>query len=471
MAEHNVSYQRPDYKNAMKKWAFMDDICAGSDAIKAKKETYLPKPNPNDTSPENTQRYEQYVIRAVFYGATGNTLRGLIGAVFRKWPVPNLPATLKYVERDVDGCGVSVFQQSQKVLSEVLKKARCALYVDYPKTEGQTSKKVLSEGMVRATISAIDANSVINWRTEQVGAVHKLALVVMSEKVNRVTSDGFGTETVEQLRELRLEEGRYKVRVWQNQSNNWVVTDEFTPTDGTGRPWSEIPFTFVGASNNDPDIDDIPLEDLAHINIAHYRNSADYEDSLFFCGQVQPWISGLDEGWRDWLQSQGIYCGSRAPMLLPENGAFGFAQAQPNTMVKEAMDAKESQMIALGARLVERGGAVKTATEAQHENESQHSVLSLAASNVSEAYTEALGWVAKFMNTSETVEYALNQDFVEHRLDAQMLTALIAAWQSGKYPESDLWTQLRKHGVIDPDKTDEAIKAELESSDAGLGIE
>ncbi len=50
--------------------------------------------------------------------------------------------------------------------------------------------------------------------------------------------------------------------------------------------WDEIPFTFVGAQNNDPTIDDSPLAALVEINHGHYRNSADYEDSVWFCGRA-----------------------------------------------------------------------------------------------------------------------------------------------------------------------------------------
>jgi hypothetical protein len=223
--------------------------------------------------------------------------------------------------------------------------------------------------------------------------------------------------------------------------------------------------------NNDAAIDDAPLYDLASINVAHYRNSADYEDSAYFTGQAQPWMSGLTVEWRDWLETQGIYIGSRSPILLPEGGQFGIASASPNTLVKEAMDQKENQMIALGARLVTPGTSVKTATEAQGDNETEHSVLSLAVSNVNEAYIKCLEWISRFMNVSGAANYEINTDFIEHKLDPQMLTALIQSWQSGRLPESDLWSQLRKYGVIDPAKTDDEIKGELESASVGLGLD
>jgi hypothetical protein len=134
-------------------------------------------------------------------------------------------------------------------------------------------------------------------------------------------------------------------------------------------------------------------------------------------------------------------------------------------MVKEAMNQKEAQAVALGARLIEQGGAVKTATQAAGEQDVQHSVLSLCVANVSEAYEMAFEAMLEFVGEAGAdVEFEINRQFVELKLDAPMLTALIDAWQSGKFPEGDLWANLRKYGIIDPEKTDEDIKDELEAS-------
>jgi hypothetical protein len=228
---------------------------------------------------------------------------------------------------------------------------------------------------------------------------------------------------------------------------------------------------FLGSENNDSSIDDSPLYDMAEINIGHYRNSADYEEASYLVGQPQPWMAGLDEQWRDHLEQTGIYLGSRAPWLLPNGGSCGMMQAQPNTLAKEAMDAKEGQMVALGARLIERGSAVKTATQADNESAAEHSVLSLVVSNVSEAYTQCLMWMAQFLNISGKIEYKLNQDFTQITLDATILVALFNAVQGGKLPEGDFWQYLRDRGVINPEKTDDQIRGELEASTAGLGLD
>ena len=206
---------------------------------------------------------------------------------------------------------------------------------------------------------------------------HSVLIMVVLRELPEIP-DGFGYKTVEQYRELALEDDGFVCRVWRRSGPEnggpLAVTDEFRPSGAGGR-LKEIPFTFVGAQNNDPSVDESPLYDIAMINLGHYRNSADYEDSVFWCGQAQPWISGLDEQWRDWMEKNGVYVGSRAPMMLPVGGQFGYAQPLPNTLVKEALNDKNQMMIELGARLVVASLATKTATESRGDQSASTSVL------------------------------------------------------------------------------------------------
>ncbi|MCY1428448.1 hypothetical protein D9M71_443310 [compost metagenome] len=91
-------------------------------------------------------------------------------------------------------------------------------------------------------------------------------------------------------------------------------------------------------------------------------------------------------------------------------------------------------------------------------------------SNVSEAYTQCLAWMAEFSNASGATVYKINQDFTQVSLDAAILSALFNAVQAGRVPESDFWQYLRDRGVIDAEKTDEDIRDELETSSAGLAL-
>jgi hypothetical protein len=470
---NDVTFTRPEYDAAQSRWRLVRDVCKGSETIKAAGDLYLPRPNSTDISAENRARYEDYKKRAVFYNATGRTKHSLVGAAFRTWPTLTVPGALDYVAKDIDGQGVSIYQQSQSVTGHLLEVGRHGLLVDYVAVQaGTVSKADEQSGRARANIASYPAEAIINWKTRQVGGQHLLCLVVLRETVDVDTDDGFGTEQKVQFRVLRLDAaGVYTQEVWEESSKESSrIVEPFAPLNGLGQPWRVIPFQFLGSENNDSSVDDSPLYDMAEINIGHYHNSADYEDSAYFAGQPQFWIAGLDEQWRDDLEKSGIYVGSRAPLTLPREGSCGFAQPQPNTLVKEAMDAKKGDMVSLGARLIERGSAVKTATQADNDSAAEHSVLSLIVSNVSEAYTQCLAWMAEFSNAAGETVYKINQDFTQVSLDAAIMSALFNAVQGGRLPASDFWQYLRDRGVINPEKTDEDIQGELESSAAGLAL-
>ncbi len=466
----DVTYMRPEYEAAQARWRLVRDVCKGSEAVKAAEQRYLPKPNRHDTSKENAERYESYLARAVFYNATGRTRDGLVGAVFRVVPTLTVPALLDYMQTDANGAGISVYQQSQTVLADVLETGRALVLVDFPAVES-ASRADMQSGKARATITAYPAEAVINWRTTKVGARHLLSLAVLRE--THEVEDGFGVKSYPQYRVLSLRDGVYTVDVWRQAAGEgaFEIAETYNPRRSNGAPWSEITAFFVGAQNNDTSIDESPLYDLAEINIGHYRNSADYEDSVYLVGQPQVFMAGLDDHWVKMLEEKGIYFGSRAILPLPQGGSAGILQAQPNGLAKEAMDAKERQMVALGARLVEKGSATKTATEAASDNAAEHSVLSLVASNVSEAYTKALQFAAEYMGATGECVYALNQDFIEARLDPQTLAELVKSWQAGAITDADLWAQLRRYGLIDAEKSDDQIREELASSTSGLNLD
>jgi hypothetical protein len=159
-------------------------------------------------------------------------------------------------------------------------------------------------------------------------------------------------------------------------------------------------------------------------------------------------------------------------LALPVNGAFGIAQAQPNTLAKEAMDQKEAQMIALGARLIEATQANRTATESDNDKEASTSVLSMCCANVSDAYTRAIAWCARYLDLTLAEgegEYKINQDFARVQAEPQMITALVGAWQSGAFAKPDLRAFLRRIGVIAVERTDEDIDSDSDSEGPALG--
>ena len=459
----SVDYKHRDYEANEEKWIKIRDAIKGQDAIKSKRETYLTKPNPDDTSAENAVRYNNYLKRAVYFNVVKRTLDSLVGTAFRRYPTLESDGSLFYVETDIDGNGISIYQQSQRVLQNILSHGRCGLLVDFPSVNESVSLADMAAGYTRANCLFYKTESIINWQHTRIGGKTLLSKVVISEDAEEVSD--FETELKERYRELSLDDGVYTVRIWEasKDGKGLDVVDEYIPRMANGGVWREIPFIFVGATNNDFYVDDAPLYPLVELNLAHYQNSADFEDSVHIIGQPQPFITGLTERWAEMLEEKGVYFGSRSPLPLPQGANFGIAQAGANVLVEKAMMMKEAQMVALGARLLEKGSAIKTATEAQADQEAETSVLALAVSNVNEAYSVIAMWMEDFMGNGSFI-YEINNDFTSLSLDANKLNSLVAAWIQGAIPRSDLWGYLRRMGVIDDSKTDEEIENEVENT-------
>ena len=467
----NVATTRTEYDALMPTWEVIRDCLAGEEKIKEGRTKYLPMPTPSDQSEENKERYRQYLERAVFYNVTGRTASGLQGQVYRKEPVYNLPPELDPLFDDVDGAGVGLIQQSFRTLGQVLAFGRSALWVDYPQVDGPVSRAAIRSGAIRPTIIRFDPWDVINWRTRKIGGEHRLSLVVIHE-LYVTDDDGFEEEFDDMWRVLKLDENnQYVVEEWINDKDTkqYQQRSSYAPRDANGNRLNHIPFTFVGSTNNDSTPDRPPLYDLARLNIAHYRNSADYEESCFIVGQPTPYLSGLTQEWVDDVLKGQVMLGSRAAIPLPENGTAGLLQVQPNSMPREAMNDKERQMIALGAKLVETAQTVaRTATEVAIKDFGEHSVLTMVSRNVSEAYEEALWYAYQFIRVNPNVEvvFKLNRDFELSKLNANEIAQIIASWQAGAIVESEMRDNLRRGGIAT--LPDEEYHEQLESEDRSM---
>lgn len=472
----NVGFIRPELAKLLPLYYLIRDCIAGETTVKAATTKYLPMPSPSDQSKENKARYVAYTTRAVFYNVTRRTLSGLIGQVFMRDPIVKIPALLEPVQKDATGTGIDLNQQAKKSVALTLAYSRSGLFIDYPEVEGAgASKKDIDEGNIRPTINSYSPMEIINWRVMERGAKEVLSLVVLAESYV-AADDGFEMKNALQFRVLKLNEaGEYSQEIWREEQGASVwdgnavgatknkvfkATKTITPRDADGKPFTEIPFSFIGSDNNDSSPDHPNLYDLASINIAHYRNSADYEEACFIVGQPTVALIGLTKEWVDDVLKGVVAFGSRGGIPLPTGADAKLIQAQENGMIKEAMDAKELQMVALGAKLVEQKAVQKTAFEAKVDATSSASVLSSTAKNVSAAYQWALEWCGVFVGVGEEgIEFKLNDDFDIARMTPEERAQAIKDWQAGAITWTEMRTALRKAGVATED--DEEAKQEI----------
>lgn len=463
-----VNTKHAKFQEMEKRWQKVDDVCEGEHIIKKKANLYLPQPNVSDDQAENDAYYESFLKRAVFYEITKDTLNENVGLAFAEDPTFN-PDGLDFLKYDADGTGKSIYQVAQSALHNLLKKGRGGLFVDYPTTEnGQVSQYDVENNGVKPTIIHFNATQIINWRVRKVGTVYKTVLVVLHQKEEKLTGDEFSQEDYNLYRVLRLDEsGSYCQQTYSDESGSLVPGKLQYPTQN-GTSWKFIPFMPLGSFANDWNIDPIPLESLASMNLAHYQNSASYEDMTFICGQAQPTISNLDKSWAEWLQENGMRLGSRSPLMLPVNSTFEFKQVTENSLPKEAMQTKEQYMAAQGAKLTNEATVVKTATQSDNEAMAKYSVLSLCVANINEAFEQVLKWCAMYAGQGNNAKFVIAQDFAKGKLTLDDLKFYNELALQGKISHETLWEILQSGKVPELNYEEEQLRIESQQANQSL---
>tara|TARA_R100001244_G_scaffold71603_4_gene57858 strand:+ start:28 stop:1401 length:1374 start_codon:yes stop_codon:yes gene_type:complete len=449
----NVTYTNPSYDLSLPFWQ-KTRAAATTNAIKAGGETYLPMGENKDLT-----KYASYKKRAVYVGVTGRTQQALVGAIFRKDMsfTDDLQTQLEFITTDFDGEMGSIEQIAKRTASDILVTGRFGYLVDFPAVGEMTREQEISSG-VKPYTTSYSAENITNWETTSTRGVQKLSLVVLRETdLVHTEGDIFQLEEVIRYRVLRLVQGFYIQELYDNDGG---LIETVEPKMG-GNSMKSIPFFFVGSVDNKPSVDEIPLEGIADINIAHYRNSADFEKNLYIHsgGTLTITTSMDDEAWKK-MNPNGVVVGADQGLFLGDSGSASLLQLEPANAVDEAMQRKEQQMISIGARLITTSSINETAEAARIAASSETSVLSTIVTNIESALNQCLDVMAGFMGLNDAPEVKLNRQFFDTTLTAQEWMAANVAADRGDISQSDIRRILRKANILDSSRTDADIDNE-----------
>jgi hypothetical protein len=446
-----ITKQHAQHVAMLPVWERIRDAVAGEDAIKAKGAMYLPElgGQAERVTGSAAEDYDNYKARAVWYGATGRTVTGLLGAVFRKPPdIQNVPPALQPRLDNVDLVGTPLTTFLRNATTEVLTVGRYGILVD----------ALAGAGAPTPSLIGWKAEQIRNWRVVIRKGLPVLDQVILLEDIQVPNPDGFGAQASNQYRIHELDEdGLYRVRVY--------------PLDASGQPTADpkvyeprmrakrldfVPFVFLGALNLEPAVGKSPILDLVDMNIKHYLNSADLEWGRHFTALPTPWvITSIEKG--TW--PLGPTCVWELP-LGSEVGMLEFTGTGLASL-ERAMEEKEKKMAMLGARLLEEQKRAAEAAETQRLRQAGESAtLASTVNNVSEGTTKALGWFVTWAGgKGEDVVAQLNKDFVDVRLSAADAEKFMHVWQAGGMSQDSYLHLLKGGEVLPPERT---VEEEIE---------
>lgn len=449
-----------EYNKYKHRWDLCRATMGGSDVIKGITEDYNPKDFLPMSDDGDKERYKKYLLRAVYINYVGWTQEGLTGVVFRKQYQLETPVILDYIDGNINGSGKGIEQFSKMIVGNLLSVGRAGVLVDHPKTNGKQTKEEVANGNKVATANYYKAESIFNWSEKVINGAVVLTQVRLHE-IKTIEEDEFNETEEKVVRVLSLDDaGNYFYRILNEKEE--VIEGPLYPTKKDGTFFKEIPFQFFGAVDNRPTVDKPPLYDIAIVNLAHYRNSADHEENLFIHGQGTLFLTS-NMSWKSFNEANpnGIMVGARKGHFLGDGGNAQLLQLDAATAIGNAMDSKVAQMIGIGARFIQDKSGKETAEAAKIGAGQQVSGLGTLVGNVSDGMLNVIGWLSDFMGGKGESTFELNKDFFDQSITALEASTFAMFGDTGVVAKADIRHLLRRVGWLRQDRTDEQIDQEI----------
>lgn len=458
------------YSSNINQWRMNRDAYRGQRAIHAAGEIYLPSSGKrmNTLTEEGRKLYEAFKNRTLFFNATGNTVDGLVGLIFRKDPVNTLPDKLMYLNDSADRANTSLKELQEDLCKEVMLMDIAGIHVAMPMTNGPISKLKAKQQNVRPYISTYNAENIIKIFYSSINNISVLDMVVLREYIYETSGDEFEREEKEQYRVLDLyrelddegnmiEEPVYRERVFDE--SNTLIHEVFPLING--KKFNYIPFEIVNINGGNKS----PVEDLVHLNINHFQMNASYTWGVYQTGFPTPTATGIDPD----NAPSDIGPGS---MWISENADAEFkileATAGGADKGKAYLDKIEMYMAALGADMLRpMKMASETAESKRLDKQAQYSTLSTIAQKVGDSMQRMLKIAAEWVGADpKTVSVHLNRDYYPTSINANMFNSLLGALQSQSISYKTFWDQLQRGEVAPTNRTAEQELELIKSDDS-----
>lgn len=452
-----------NYQAFAEKWMRTRSANEGQTAVHRAGEKFLPR-----LAEQSDNDYSSYKMRATYFNATGRTLDGLVGMIFRKEMKKSYPLALEPIVEDLDLAGNSLEAVAMQTINDLLLVGRAGILVEYPSvTETPNSLADAARANLRPYTTYYPAESILDWKITRVNNVMQPVMIKLAESYE-IKKNNFEYETREQIRALLLTEFGYIQQIYRkNDKGDWYQEgDDIIPLI-KGLPIPFIPFWAFGAKENSLKLQDPPILDLADLNLAHYRVNADYERGCHFAGLPTPVLAGFvfDE-------NEKVAIGSTTAMVSSDSSAnWGFLEftGQGLGAIVENLKGKESQMAAIGARMLapEKAG-VESEGALIMRHSGENSVLAAIVELAGENFENILRFMATWYGVDGEVEIDFNKDFLPVTMSAQQLDSLMKAWQSGGIPQEELFHALKRGEIIRNQTTYDEYMGGLEVDNSTL---
>jgi hypothetical protein len=346
---------------------------------------------------------------------------------------------------DMEGRDLSVFAR-QVFEGAIAGPGICYIMVDAPVRDGTVTRAQAEAQNLRPFMTYIPAEDMLGWRSETVDNITRITQVRISEAVSEPDpTDEFGTKDISQVRVLDLTPAGVQTRIFRRAAGSqeeWVETGPPTIV-----AMDEITIAPVYA-NRTAFFEGQPLlDDLADINIAHWQSQSDQRTILHFARVPILFGSGMPS---DKIITIGA---SSAVMAEDASATLQWVEHSGHAIGAGRQDLKdlEFQMETFGLQLLIARPGGQSATGENLDAQKETSILAMTADQLQDALERALGWMAAYGGIDGQPTAKVNKEFGVSMMDAQEITALLSAVNSGMLSRETFIGELARRGAIRPE--------------------
>ena len=447
-----IENHHPLYDAASATWAKMSHTYQGADAVKQANFTYLPPTGGQredgalNMAGDGWEAYQLYRDRAEYLDLVKESVQTLVGVMHQEPAVIKLPEEMEPLRESASRRGESLELLLRRINESQLIFGRCGLLADMP---------AFADSTVLPHLVFYEAQHIINWDDERLDEtdVDQLQLVVANETavVRGKGGDMFAWETERRFRALALAPDPS----FENPDEAPIVYTTWTEVDGLesariapeyrGTQLDDIPFTFIGANDLDPEPDDIPLEPVANGTISLYQMSADYRQTLHMQGQDTLVIIGdevtADGTVKDETDQTRVGAGAVVRIAAGDGADAKYVGVSGESLgeQRQAYDALFQATREKGARLLEgRKGQAESGDALQTRVAASTASLKQVALTGAAGLEKALKQIARWIGANpDDVAITPNLDFSQNQPEPRLLGDYARAIKEDDAPFSE----------------------------------
>jgi hypothetical protein len=431
-----VNTKHSEYIKNSETWERTRDGIAGQETIKKKEFVYLPQLNG-----QLYEDYKAYLARAQYVNFASRILNMALGQLFKQDPV------IKGIDDDfmqnIDLTGKSFIYFSRDIAAEIMQVNRCGILVDY------------SEDQKRPYLTLYKTESIINWKCDRINGIEKLTMIMLEGIIEEYTeTDPYKSKITKIYKELYIDEiGFYAVRNWKQIAGQekFEIESEIIPVMNGSRI-DFIPFFLCTSNGISTEITKAPLVDLVNVNLAHYINSADYENMLHWTGARTVIVKG-------WDASKPFPIGGCA--AGGDSFDAHFLEASSDSALEEGMKRKEEQMAILGGSIISgKGRYVASAQTALITSQGEYATLADISNAMDSCVTAIMDFFMEWAGGQDDVTIEYNTEFETQTVDPQTLLALSGLVSSKLMSFDTFFYNMKNKNMYEQEWTiEEEIKA------------